>query len=140
MRHGRRFVGIVLALAGFAWMNAAQAAELSGTAFYRERIALPPSAVFVATLEDVSRADAPAEVLGRVEVAPAGQVPIAFAIPYDPARIDPRFTYAVRATIRVDGRLRFTTTTVHPVLTRGHGDRVELLLQRVAERAAAPLP
>ena len=32
----------------------------SGTATYRERIALPSAAVFEATLEEVSRADAPA--------------------------------------------------------------------------------
>ena len=34
---------------------------IKGTATYRERIAMPPNAVFEATLEDVSLADAPAE-------------------------------------------------------------------------------
>jgi len=37
-------------------------ASISGTAAYRERMLLPPGAVFEATLENVSRADAPAEV------------------------------------------------------------------------------
>jgi copper homeostasis protein (lipoprotein) len=41
------------------------AGTLEGTAAYRERIALPPDAVFEAVLLDVSRADAPASVLGR---------------------------------------------------------------------------
>jgi hypothetical protein len=38
---------------------------VKGTASYRERMALPPGAVLEATLEDVSRADAAAEVIGR---------------------------------------------------------------------------
>ena len=47
--------------------GSADAAEpaVSGLALYRERIALPPTAIFEAILEDVSRADAPAEVLGE---------------------------------------------------------------------------
>jgi hypothetical protein len=40
-------------------------ATLTGTATYRERLLLPKDAVFEATLEDVSRADAPSTVLGR---------------------------------------------------------------------------
>jgi putative lipoprotein len=52
-----------------------------GCAFYRERIALLPGAVFEATLEDVSRADAPAEVLGRVSLDAGSGSPYAFSIP-----------------------------------------------------------
>jgi META domain/Type III secretion system lipoprotein chaperone (YscW) len=51
-------------LTGGCMSNAARSdASLTGTATYRERIALPPDAVFEATLEDVSRADTPAEVV-----------------------------------------------------------------------------
>lgn len=41
-------------------------AAVTGTATYRERIALPPGAVLEVTLEDVSRAGAPAEAIGSV--------------------------------------------------------------------------
>jgi putative lipoprotein len=51
------------------------AGTVEGAATYRERIALPPDAVFEAVLEDVSRADAPAKVLGRATINPAGQPP-----------------------------------------------------------------
>jgi len=61
---------------------------ITGSATYRERIALPPGTVFEATLEDVSRADAPAEVVGRVRVEKPGQPPFRFSIAYDPARWD----------------------------------------------------
>jgi hypothetical protein len=45
---------------------------VSGTASYRERMALPPEAVFEATLEDVSKADAPADVIGQVRIETPG--------------------------------------------------------------------
>ncbi len=116
-------------------------AVVEGTAAYRERIALPPNAVFEATLEEVSRADAPAEVMGRARVEPAGQVPIRFEIPYDPPRVLERNSYSVRGRITVDGKLWFTTDRLHPVLTRGHSGKVELLLRRVSDGAAiAPPP
>jgi uncharacterized lipoprotein YbaY/heat shock protein HslJ len=133
-----------LAVVGALWLLAlasAMADELpvvSGTATYRERIALPPSAVLEATLEEVSRADAPAEVIGRYAAGPAGQVPIPFAIPYDPARILPGRRYVVRARILVDDRPLFATTAAQLVLAPGAPDRPALVLQRVGG-AAAPL-
>jgi copper homeostasis protein (lipoprotein) len=100
-----------------------------GTATYRERIALPPEAVLEVVLEDVSLADAPARELGSVRRTDPGSPPFSFEIAYDPAEIDQRRSYAVRADVRVDGRLLFTTDTVYPVLTRGAGTDVELLLR-----------
>ena len=51
----------------------AMAQSIDGTATYRERVALPPSAVFEATLEDVSRADAPSEMIAQTPCGLAGQ-------------------------------------------------------------------
>ncbi|MFO1036809.1 MAG: YbaY family lipoprotein [Geminicoccaceae bacterium] len=104
---------------------------VTGHATYRERIALSPDAVFEATLEDVSLADAPAKIVGQARVAPAGQVPIAFSIPYDAAAIQPNHRYSVRGRIMEGGGLRFTTTQIYPVLTQGAGDTVELMMQMV---------
>ena len=112
-------------------LSAQQAAgQIKGTATYRERMALPPEAVFEAMLEDVSRADAPATVVGRVRIDRPEQPPIRFEIPYDPANIDPRHSYSVRGRITVGSRLMFTTDQVYPVLTRGHGSEVPLMLRR----------
>jgi len=102
-----------------------------GQASYRERLALRPGSVFEASLEDVSRADAPADILGSVKFETPGQIPIKFEIPFDPAKIDERHAFAVRARIAcADGRLMFTTDTVYPVLTRGAGREVDLLVMR----------
>lgn len=135
-----RFLLAILAL--LVALPSAQAQDLptvTGTAAYRERIALPPDAVLEATLQDVSRADAPAVVLGSFRAGPAGQVPIPFAIPYDTARIDPARRYVVRARILSGDRMLFTTDTATPVLTQGAGDRVALMLVR-AQSPLGPLP
>ena len=95
---------------------------LKGSATYRERMALPPGAVLEATLEDVSRADAAAEVIGRARVESPGNPPIPFEIPYDRSRIESRHRYAVRARILVDGKPFFASDRSYPVLTGGGGD------------------
>ena len=110
------------------------AASVTGTATYRERMALPPDAVFEAIIEDVSKADAPALVLGRTEVT-SFQVPVSFSIAYDPAKLDPRARYSVRTRILVEGRLWFTSDTRHPVLRDAGDTRVDIVMRRVA---AAP--
>ena len=108
---------------------------VAGTAFYRERIALPPGAVFEAALLDVTLADAAATVLGRITINDTAP-PIRFAIPYDPADIAPGRRYSVRATISVNGQLRFTSDRIYPVLTGEPGEELEILLRGVRSAAA----
>jgi uncharacterized lipoprotein YbaY/uncharacterized lipoprotein NlpE involved in copper resistance len=108
-------------------VSTASAGTLQGTAAYRERMMLPPDAVFEAQLQDISRADAPAIVLGRARLDPAGQPPFRFEIAYDDAAIKPGARYAVRATVTHRGQLLFTTDRLHPVLD-GRNTPLELLL------------
>jgi uncharacterized lipoprotein YbaY/heat shock protein HslJ/uncharacterized lipoprotein NlpE involved in copper resistance len=110
-------------------LGAARAETVTGTATYMQRMTLPPTAVFEASVQDVSRADAAAEVIGSVRIENPGQPPIAFAIEVDPKRIDERRRYTVRATISVDGKLLLTTDRAYPVLTQGNGREVALLLR-----------
>jgi uncharacterized lipoprotein YbaY len=94
---------------------------LTGTVTYLQRSALPDDAVVQVKLVDVSRADAPATVLAEHKIVTGGkQVPIPFELKYDPAAIDPRFTYAVQARIEISGQLRFITKQMYGVLTRGN--------------------
>ncbi len=76
--HGPYEIRIIALLFLALMSDAGVAADgtLSGTATYRERIALPPDAVFEATLEDVSKADARAVVIGRVRIEAPGNPPI----------------------------------------------------------------
>jgi putative lipoprotein len=132
---------LAIAFAGIAGCASTAPPSIEGTATYRERMALPPGAEFEAVLQDVSRVDAPALEIGRTSIPNAPMPPVRFTIPYDAVKIDPSHTYAVRAVIRVDGQLWFTSDTHHPVLTRGAGNTVDILLKRVAEppRADAAL-
>jgi putative lipoprotein len=109
--------------------------EAKGVAMYRERVALPPEAVFEATLEDVSRADAPSQVLGRARIEPAGQPPFRFSIKYDAARLQPNRNYAIRARLTHEDRLLFTTDRNYPVPPPGQ--EIDMLLVRAPASAPA---
>jgi putative lipoprotein len=107
-------------------------AKVTGTITYRERIALSPDAVITVRLVDVSRADAPAVLLGEQVITAGGrQVPFSFEIPYDPARIDERMSYAVQARIEEGGELRFISDQHYAVITRGASTHVDLRLRSV---------
>ncbi|RZJ28211.1 MAG: hypothetical protein EON85_09500, partial [Brevundimonas sp.] len=68
------------------------------TATYRERILLPPGHVLKVRVEDVSRADAPAEVLAEhTETLDGRGPPYQATLGFPSSQIDPRHTYAVRA-------------------------------------------
>lgn len=108
--------------------------HITGTATYRERVALSPHAVFEASLVDVTRADGPSVVVAETRKIDPGQVPISFDLAYDPSRINSRHTYVVRATLREGSDIRFTTDTAYPVLTRNHGRSVAIVMRQAGPR------
>lgn len=138
--HGARFDGADLVLADVTGdellrlRRRTPLAELTGTVFYRERIALGPGHELTVELQDVSRADAPADVLARTTRAIVGQVPLPFTLEYRPDDVDPRAAVVVRATITApDGTLAWTTTDALPVLTNGAPTAdVAVLVRRVS--------
>ena len=129
-------VGLTVILGLIADQSIAQA--IQGTATYRERMSLPPAAVFEATLEDVSRADAPATVVATTRVPSPGQPPIAFSISYDQAKIVPDHRYVVRARILLDGKLLFSSDVATPVITAGNPSDVSMTLRRVGAAQTKP--
>jgi len=105
-----------------------------GTVTYRERMALPADAIVEVRLSDVSRQDIAAPVIAETTVLPEGrQVPLPFELRYDPSRIQPDRTYAVRATIRSTGRMIFTTDAAYHVITKGNPTQADLWLVRAAD-------
>ena len=101
---------------------------VTGTVNYRERIALPPDAVVLVQLRDVSLMDVAAKLISEQIIKPEHSVPIAFSLPYATKDIDERMTYSVFATIRSGDRLLFVSDRSYRVLTRGHPQHVDLLL------------
>jgi uncharacterized lipoprotein YbaY/heat shock protein HslJ/uncharacterized lipoprotein NlpE involved in copper resistance len=129
-RHPVRTLAISLVL--LVSVHGSAAAQIRGTATYRERLALPADAVFDATLEDVSQSGAPSIVIGRARVRGPQTQPIRFQIPFDASRIDPGHRYVVRARIVAGARPMFATDAGYPVLTGGNGRQVSLVLRRAA--------
>lgn len=106
-------------------------AIISGTVSYLMRLALPPQAVIQVQLADVSRADAPAEIIAeQVMTANGQQSPFAFTLLYDPVALNPAGVYALQARIEVDGQLWFINTKRYPV-TPGAPAPVEMILDKV---------
>ena len=101
---------------------------VTGTVSYRERIALPPDAVVLVQLRDVSLMDVAAKLISEQTIKPEHSVPIPFSLPYAAQDIDERMTYSVFATIRSGDRLLFVSDRSYQVLTRGNSDHVDLIL------------
>jgi putative lipoprotein len=102
---------------------------LTGTVSYRERIAMPPDAVLVVELRDVSLADAPANLLAEQKIKFQGrQVPVPFELTFDPSKINPKHAYAVSGRILVGDQPRFVSNSPRPALTRNSPTHVELVL------------
>lgn len=112
---------------------------ITGSVLYRQRLALPPGSIVCVQLEDVSRQDAPAELVAESQLATEGeQVPIPFELDTDPSMLDPRASYALRATIEIDGALAFATTTAHRLSAGGAATGIDLVVEP-ARAAAKPL-
>ena len=111
---------------------------MTGSVTYRERIALTPGTRVEVKLLDVSLQDVAARVIAEQTIDVTHQVPIAFSLVYDPAEIDDRHSYAVRATIFNGNNMLFTTDRHYPVLSRGHGNEADLVLVRVSGQKSSP--
>ncbi|MNR88164.1 Membrane-bound lysozyme inhibitor of C-type lysozyme precursor [compost metagenome] len=111
--------------------------RVTGTVTYRERIALPPDAKIIVSLEDVSRVGASSIFIAQQTLRASSQVPIAFDLRYIPSAIDLRNRYSVRAVI-LDNRdeLLWTTTESYPVNFKEADQPFNLMLQRVGNPMA----
>ncbi|WP_281994931.1 YbaY family lipoprotein [Ruegeria faecimaris] len=114
------------------------AGSVTGTASYRERIAVPEDATLYIELQNISLADAPAVTLAAQRYVLSG-VPAEFELTYDDALIRDGMTYAVRGAIYRGSQLLFTTDTVYPVLTNGAPDTADLLLVKTGGPTSAGL-
>jgi uncharacterized lipoprotein YbaY len=72
-------------------VNILPVSAVTGAVTYLVRSALPPTAVIEVVLQDVSKADAPAETISSQRIEANGkQVPFPYVLKYDAAKIDPR--------------------------------------------------
>ncbi|WP_018185089.1 YbaY family lipoprotein [Kaistia granuli] len=129
-------IAVALLLVGANAVAAVAATRtLHGSVIDRERMALPPDARVEVQLLDVSLADAPSRTIARTSFRPRGPVPIPYRLRFDEARLKPRHSYGLRATISVGDRLWFTSTSRHSVEIGGP-DRIDIPVQRLGGQAA----
>ncbi len=97
-------------------------ASVTGTITYRERMALPSDATIQVQIQDVSLADAPAEIIGDMTIPAEGkQVPIPYEVKYNPENIQENHSYSMSVRIEdSSGKLLFISDTHTPVITRGN--------------------
>jgi len=76
---------------------------IRGALSYRARIALPPDSRAIVALKDVSHPDGPVVAEQRIDLH-GRQVPIAFDLAVDRAKLDDAKRYAVRGAVFVGGR------------------------------------
>jgi putative lipoprotein len=106
--------------------------DISGNVSYLQRIALPPDAVLIVRIQDVSRADAPARILAEQRIELAGrQVPIAFQTTVDRDLIGKRARITAAARIERGGKLLFISDKSYPVIRNGQAVPVEMTLKQV---------
>lgn len=131
---------LLAALPAFA--SVSPEAGIVGTATYRERVTLGREAVFEAELVDVSRHDVPSQVLARSRRERPGQIPIAFTIAYDPARVEAGRRYVVRTRVLEGGNVRFAGEAEWVAPVRGRGAVVAVAMRAVGgpEAHAEPAP
>ncbi|MEQ8286129.1 YbaY family lipoprotein [Thalassospira sp.] len=124
-------IGMIGILSGCAGLQT-DTTTVTGSVSYRERIALSPDSTFlVVRLLDVSRADAPSVEIASLR-QPVGNPPMVFILPYDASKIDPRFTYAIEATIVTENDdVLFRNDQMYPVLTRDAPSDVDITVRPI---------
>jgi putative lipoprotein len=106
--------------------------SVTGTINLRQKIALPNNAMITVQLADTSRQGAPAKVLAQQTFnANGGQVPLPFTLQYDKGQITTNGTYIVQGNIKINGQLRYTTTTAFRVITQGNPTTVTVTMDAV---------
>jgi putative lipoprotein len=128
------------ALAQSTATNDSASKTVTGTVSYRQRIALPDDALVKVVIEDISYPDTPPVSIAEQEITSSGkQVPIAFAVRYDPSVLIPGHHYRILASITAHDHLLFSSTA-HPVFTPGAPASVNIRVDQVAGNPLVTAP
>ena len=115
-------------LTGCATSNAV--VEIQGEVWYKERIMLPENAVITVQVQDVSLADAPAEVIAEFERNDVSTpTPFQFLINRD--QFEDGHTYSIGARISLDDKLMFINTQSYRI-DLDSSKPMSVLVQKVA--------
>lgn len=111
---------------------------ITGEVWYRERMALPNGAEVKVVLEDQSRMDVAATKLADYTHIVNGPGPYTYRLVYDPASIDDRMRYGLRARIENEGKLLFTSTEHIDPFSYEPGEEIKIMVSMVGGNPGAP--
>ncbi|HSR47423.1 MAG TPA: YbaY family lipoprotein, partial [Anaerolineales bacterium] len=101
-----------------------------GTVGFLQSIEPAPGWALTVQLQDVSKADVAAVVIGETVTTDFSSLPVPYTIAFDPTKIDTRFNYAVSARITDStGTLLFVNTQAYRVITAGNPSIVEVIVE-----------
>ena len=104
---------------------------ISGSMSYRERYTLPRDAVAEIELREVLRAGAPPVTLARKVVTNISQMPIPFAIEFDPSQIDRNRTYYLTGTITSNGQTLFVSRESLPITPTANATNLQVTVESI---------
>ena len=106
---------------------------VNGEVQFHRDVDLPEGTTVTVKLLDTSLADASAIELGRDVIEKAEQLPVQFAVEYDPAEIEGRAEITLSARVELGDELLYINDTVHPVLTQGNPRNSDVQVISVSE-------
>jgi len=106
--------------------------SVTGTVNLRPSAAIPNNAVITIQLADATRQGVPAAVLAQQTInANGAQAPFPFTLQYDKGQITTNGVYIVQGNIKVNGQLRYSTTTAFRVITQGNPTTIGVTMNSV---------
>jgi len=90
----------------------------------------------VVSIRNTALADGPAPLIGTVELTPPFELPVTFAVPYDPAQVRPNpmfYSISARVYTVVEGseKLYYINDTRHPVFCDAEDTQCDVGVKRV---------
>lgn len=107
--------------------------ELKASASYRERMALPPEAHFIATLEQIDAGNAVTETVARTELSGPLAIPIPFSLRYRTDAMTANGRYQIHARILLRDKVLFQLIEPYAISAARHqqpATELNLLLKR----------
>jgi putative lipoprotein len=122
---GRKIFILVLLIATVALTGCGSSpnrAAITGIVAHTHTMILPEGTVVTVQIIDTTKADSPGKKVAEQIIKSHGdELPLPFAVVYDPGKINPDHTYTMRVKVEdSSGQLLYTNTSDVPVITHGN--------------------
>lgn len=110
--------------------------SLDISVYYRERIMLPHGSELTVSLADVSKMDVAAEFISSYTEVLEGAPPFEISLNYDSKKLNKKGRYVVRAVIKNNKQLLFTSTEHIEAFENSNDNRIEVMVRSIEKGPA----